>query len=73
MKQLISVIVGKIAQQIRPGEVNMVRLENFDYPILYKSVCLMNRVFIRILHRHRGISVADSRSRAKKNRSFIFF
>lgn len=39
MKQLISVIVGKIAQQIRPGEVNMVRLENFDYPILYKSVC----------------------------------
>ena len=39
MKQLISVIYNQIKQQIRPGEVNMVRLENFDSPILYKSIC----------------------------------
>ena len=39
MKQLISVIHNQIKQQIRPGKVNMVRLENFDHPILYKSVC----------------------------------
>lgn len=39
MKQLISVISEQIAQQIRLGEVNLVRLENFDDPILYKSIC----------------------------------
>ncbi len=39
MKQLISVITGQIIKQIRPNEINMVRLESFDNPIIYKSVC----------------------------------
>lgn len=39
MKQLISVITNQIIKQIRPNEINMVRLENFDNPIIYRSVC----------------------------------
>lgn len=39
MKQLISVIVRQISRQIQLGEVNMVRLENFDDPVIYKTVC----------------------------------
>ena len=36
MKQLISVITNQIVKQIRPNEINMVRLESFDSPIIYK-------------------------------------
>lgn len=39
MKQLISVITNQIIEQIRPNEINMVRLESFDSPIIYRSVC----------------------------------
>ena len=39
MKQLISVITKQILQQIKPNEINLVRLESFDNPIIYKSVC----------------------------------
>lgn len=39
MRKLISVITQKILEQIHPGKANMVRLENFDEPMLYKSVC----------------------------------
>ena len=39
MKQLISVITSQIIKQIRPNEINMVRLESFDNPIIYRSVC----------------------------------
>lgn len=39
MKQLISVITSQILRQIKPHEINMVRLESFDNPIIYKSVC----------------------------------
>ncbi|MBQ9849318.1 MAG: ATP-binding protein [Clostridia bacterium] len=39
MKQLISVITSQILNQIKPNEINMVRLESFDSPIIYKSVC----------------------------------
>lgn len=39
MKQLISVITAQILQQIKENEINMVRLENFDNPVIYKSVC----------------------------------
>lgn len=39
MKQLISVIIKHISRQIQPDEINMVRLENFDDPVIYKSVC----------------------------------
>ena len=39
MKQLISVITNQIIKQIRPNEINMVRLESFDSPIIYRSVC----------------------------------
>lgn len=39
MRQLISVITNQIINQIRPNEINMVRLESFDSPIIYKSVC----------------------------------
>lgn len=39
MKQLISVITNQIIKQIKPNEINMVRLESFDNPIIYRSVC----------------------------------
>lgn len=39
MKQLISVITEQIQKQIRQNEINMVRLESFDSPIIYRSVC----------------------------------
>ncbi len=39
MRQLISVITKHIIKQLKPGEINMVRLESFDDPIIYKSVC----------------------------------
>lgn len=39
MKQLISVITEQILKQIRQNEINMVRLESFDNPILYRAVC----------------------------------
>ena len=39
MQKLISVITRKILEQIHPGEANMVRLENFEAPVLYRSVC----------------------------------
>ena len=39
MRQLITVITNQILQQIKPNEINMVRLESFDNPIVYKSVC----------------------------------
>ena len=39
MKRLISVITNQIIKHIKPNEINMVRLESFDNPIIYKSVC----------------------------------
>lgn len=39
MKQLISVITEQILKQIRQNEINMVRLESFDNPILYRAIC----------------------------------
>ena len=39
MKQLISIVTAQILRQIKANEVNMVRLESFDNPIIYKSVC----------------------------------
>ena len=39
MQKLISVITRKILEQIHPGEANMVRLENFEDPMVYRSVC----------------------------------
>ena len=39
MKQLISVITKQILKQIKPNEINMVRLAGFDSPIIYKAVC----------------------------------
>lgn len=39
MNQLVSVITSQILRQIKPKEINMVRLESFDNPIIYKSVC----------------------------------
>ena len=40
MRQLISVITSQILNQIKPNEINMVRLESFDSPIIYKSTCI---------------------------------
>lgn len=39
MKQLISIITRQILDQIQENEINMVRLENFDNPIIYKNIC----------------------------------
>ncbi|WP_050699155.1 ATP-binding protein [Anaeromassilibacillus senegalensis] len=39
MKQLISVITAQILRQVKENEINMVRLENFDDPVIYKAVC----------------------------------
>lgn len=39
MKKLISVITDIINEQIKTGEINMIRLESFDSPIIYKSIC----------------------------------
>lgn len=39
MRQLISIITNQIVKQIKDNEINMVRLANFDDPIIYKSVC----------------------------------
>lgn len=48
MKQLISVVVKQVLSQIKPNEINMVRLQGFDNPIIYKSIC-------EILQGHSGI------------------
>ena len=39
MRQLISEITDQIVEHIRINEINMIRLECFDDPIIYESVC----------------------------------
>ena len=39
MKKLIGVLSEQILGQIKPGKTNIVRIENFDNPIVYCSVC----------------------------------
>jgi len=39
MRQLISVITKQILRQVKVDEVNMVRLERFDNPLVYRAVC----------------------------------
>ena len=39
MKQLIAFLDKRIKEQISVGKANIVRLESFDNPIIYKSVC----------------------------------
>lgn len=48
MRQLITVITNQILHQIKTNEINMVRLESFDNPIIYKSVCDTLRVSTKI-------------------------
>ena len=43
MKQLISVVYKQIVSQIKTNEINMVRLQGFDNPIIYKSICELFR------------------------------
>ena len=49
MRQLISVITKQILNQIKPNEINMVRLASFDSPIVYKAICdnLRNSSYIQ--------------------------
>lgn len=39
MKKLISVLSEQIIEQIRPGKTNIIRVESFDDPVVYSSVC----------------------------------
>ena len=39
MKKLISVICEQITAQIKSGKTNIIRLESFDNPVVYSSVC----------------------------------
>ena len=39
MRQLVTFVTALILRQVKPNEVNIVRLESFDNPIIYKSVC----------------------------------
>ena len=48
MRQLITVITNQILHQIKTNEINMVRLESFDNPIIYKSVCDTLRVSAKV-------------------------
>lgn len=50
MKQLITVITKQILHQIKANEINMVRLESFDNPIIYKSVCDALREHPKVSH-----------------------
>lgn len=51
MRQLISVITEQILRQVKTNDVNMVRLERFDNPIIYRAVIenLRHSSKIRIL------------------------
>lgn len=39
MKKLIDVLSNLLLEQIVPGKTSIVRLENFDNPLIYSSVC----------------------------------
>lgn len=39
LKQLISLLVKQVRAQINHGKANIVRMEGFDNPMIYKSVC----------------------------------
>lgn len=39
MKQLIELLTGQVKKQIVIGNTNIVRLESFDNPLVYKAVC----------------------------------
>ena len=39
MKQLINVVTTQILRHVQPNDINIVRLQNFDNPIIYKSIC----------------------------------
>lgn len=39
MKKLIRVLTKRIEKQIRPGNTNIIRIESFDDPRVYNSVC----------------------------------
>lgn len=64
MKQLISVITSQILRQIKPNEINMVRLESFDNPIVYRSVC-------ENLRNHASISNFVAKLTLEKYRQFV--
>ena len=51
MRQLVSVITEQILRQVKENEINMVRLERFDNPFIYRAVCenLRNCSKIRML------------------------
>ena len=51
MRQLVSVITEQILRQVKENEINMVRLERFDNPLIYRAVCenLRNSNKIRML------------------------
>ena len=39
MKKLIEVLSKQVLGQIRPGKTNIVRIESFDNPVVYSSIC----------------------------------
>lgn len=39
MRQLITLLTGQVKKQIVIGNTNIVRLESFDNPLVYKAVC----------------------------------
>ena len=39
MKKLINVLTAQITKQVQAGKTNIIRVESFDNPIVYSSVC----------------------------------
>lgn len=64
MRQLISIITEQILRQVKTDEINMVRLERFDDPLVYRAVC-------ERLRSDRNIRVLIPKLTVEKYRQFL--
>ena len=49
MKKLIDVLTAQIANQLQRGKTNIIRIESFDNPIVYSSVCMALEAKVDVL------------------------
>jgi hypothetical protein len=64
VRQLISIITEQILRQVKTDEINMVRLERFDDPLVYRAVC-------ERLRSDRNIRVLIPKLTVEKYRQFL--
>ena len=69
MKQLIKLLTEKVRDQISPGKSNIVRIESFDNPIIYQSVCEQLRLYDDMDFMILKLSVEKYREFKEENRS----